>query len=115
VTGEYRLSETAAQDIANIHTYSQTRWGEAKANQYVEAIYRALEKLAARPDRSISRDKRSAPFRMIAIRQHFALYEVLNGDVIVLTIMHQAQNVEKHVARLTPAFETLIARMMRTR
>ena len=111
MTGEYRLSQTAAQDIANIHTYSQTRWGDEKADQYVEAIYRALEKLAARPDRSISRDKPNAPFRMIAIQQHFVLYEVLNGEVIVLTILHKAQNVEKHVAKLTPAFEELIARM----
>ena len=113
MTQRYRLSDMAAQDIADIHAYSTARWDEEKADHYVETIYRALEKLAARPDRSISRNKRSAPFRMTGVGQHFILYEVVADEVIALTIMHQAQNVEKHVAKLTPAFKKLVIQMLK--
>jgi len=48
---------------------------------------------------------------MIAAQQHFVLYEMLGDEIVVLAIMHQAQNVEKHVAKLTPVFKQFIARM----
>lgn len=35
MSGEYRLSERAAQDIADIYAYSLARWGEDKADEYV--------------------------------------------------------------------------------
>lgn len=111
MSGEYRLSERAAQDIADIYAYSLARWGEDKADEYVGGIYHVLEKLTAHPGRNTSRDKRSAPFRMIAAQQHFVLYEMLGDEIVVLAIMHQAQNVEKHVAKLTPVFKQFIARM----
>ena len=111
--GEYRLSERAAQDIADIYAYSLTRWGEDRADQYIEGIYRALKALATHPTRDASRNKRSAPFRMIAVQQHFLLFEVLNDEVIILAIMHQAQNVEKHITKLTPTFVQGLAEMTR--
>ncbi len=108
---QYRLSERAAQDIADIHAYSTANWGEEKADEYAQAIYLALEQLAANPNQNTSRNRRSAPFRMAAIRQYFILYEIVDDEVIVLTIMHQTRNVEKHVAKLTPGFKKLVARM----
>jgi plasmid stabilization system protein ParE len=111
VTGEYRLSERAAQDIADIYAYSLSHWGEDRADEYVESIYRALKKLAAHPGRNTSRHKRSTPFRMIAVRQHFALYEILNDEIIVLALMHQAQDIEKRVTKLTPVFRRLLAQL----
>ncbi len=113
MTGEYRLSERAAQDIADIYVYSHTRWGEERADAYVESLYRGLKQLAARPDRNTSRNKRSAPFRMTAVQQHFILFEMLNDEVIILAILHQSRNVEKHVAKLTPGFRDLIRTMTR--
>lgn len=111
MAGEYRLSERAAQDIVDVYAYSLTRWGEEAADRYIEGLYLALERLAAHPDRNSSRNKRSAPFRMIAAQQHFILYEALGNEIVILSIMHQAQNVEKRIANLTPAFRDMIAKI----
>ncbi|MEI9904184.1 MAG: type II toxin-antitoxin system RelE/ParE family toxin [Asticcacaulis sp.] len=105
----YHLSDMALEDIAAIHDYSVTHWGEHKADQYVAAIYHAINRLAISPDRNISRNARSSPFRMIAVEQHFIIYDLTENGTVILTLMHQAQDVEKRVAKLTPTFRQLVA------
>lgn len=106
---EYRLSQHALRNLRSIYRYSCDTWGEAQADIYLKHLYAALSGLVEHPDRDNSRQQRSQPFRMIACQKHFVVYNIIGADVLILAIMHQSVDVERHIANLTPDFRIAMA------
>jgi len=104
VPGEYRLTRNALANLRDIYRYSCDAWDEDQADAYMRKLYETFAKLALHPDRDLSRRKRSHPFQMIACQKHFILYDVHRDETIILALMHQSADIERHVANLTPGF-----------
>ncbi len=110
----YQLTRKAVADLRAIHKRSIIEWGELQADQYLENLYAAIVRLAEHPERDKSRNRRASPFRMVPAQKHFLIYEIIDEKIVlVLAALHQAQNIEKHIAELTPSARQAISAIKR--
>lgn len=104
-----RITRRALSDLRQIQAYSEKKWGAARAARYIDEVYAVMARLAAHPDRASGRKPRGAPFRLITARQHLIVYEVIGESLVILTVLHQMQDIESHLANLTAEFRKEIA------
>jgi plasmid stabilization system protein ParE len=104
----YVLTRRAAMDLRDIRAFSRAQWGAATAQRYMADLYRVLARIAEIPELGEARQYRSAPFLMIPARQHVIVYDRVPVGVVVLTVLHQARDIEGIIARQGPAFLKVI-------
>ena len=110
---KFLLTRNAALDLRRIHTRSLREWGEDVADQYLADLYAVMGVAAANPEKGRLRQYRSAPFLMVAARQHFVIYDLVPRGIAVLTVQHQVRDIETLIAELTPAFHAEVERLKR--
>ncbi len=98
------LTRQAARDLRDIHARSVATWGNTRADQYLANIYVIFSRIAANPALGRLRAHRSAPFLMVAAERHFVIYDRTNDGVVVLTVLHQVQDIERIIAAMGPDF-----------
>ncbi|WP_341643795.1 type II toxin-antitoxin system RelE/ParE family toxin [Thauera sp. SDU_THAU2] len=98
------LTRRAALDLRSIHARSRREWGNDVADRYVSDLYAAMKDTAANPETGRLRQYRSAPFLMTPAQRHFLIYDVIPQGIAVLTLQHQARDIEALITELTPAF-----------
>lgn len=94
----YLLTRRAARDLRDIHARSATAWGKARADRYLADIYTVFGRIAENPTLGRLRARRSAPFLMVAAGRHFIVYDRIGDRVVVITVLHQARNIERIIA-----------------
>lgn len=109
----FLLTRNAALDLRRIYTRSCRDWGDDVADRYLADLYAAMGLAAADPEKGRLRQYRSAPFLMVAAREHFVIYELVPRGVVVLTVQHQMRNIETLIAELTPSFNAEVERLKR--
>jgi plasmid stabilization system protein ParE len=107
------LTRRAAIDLRSIHARSCREWGEDVADRYLADLYAALRKAAANPETGRLRQYRSMPFLMVPAQRHFVIYDLIPQGIVVLTIQHQARDIETLIAELTPRFLAEIKKLKR--
>jgi len=109
----FLLTRNAALDLRRIYTRSRRDWGDDVADRYLADLYAAMGLAAADPEKGRLRQYRSAPFLMVAAREHFVIYDLVPRGVVVLTVQHQVRNIETLIAELTPSFNAEVERLKR--
>lgn len=109
----FLLTRNAALDLRRIYTRSRREWGDDVADRYLADLYAAMGVAAADPEKGCLRQYRSAPFLMIAAREHFVIYDLVPQGIVVLTVQHQVRNIETLIAELTPSFNAEVERLKR--
>lgn len=107
------LTRRAALDLRSIHTRSLREWGIEFADRYVADLYAAMRNAVENPEAGHFRQHRSEPFLMAPAQRHFVTYDVIPQGIAVLTLQHQAHDIETLVAELTPAFLAEVERLKR--
>lgn len=107
------MTRRAALDLRSIHARSLHEWGDDAANQYIAGLYAAMHHAAANPQSGRLRQHRAVPFLMAAAQRHFIVYDTIPQGIVVLTVQHQARDIESLIARLTPAFLAEVQRLTR--
>ncbi|MBS0213184.1 MAG: type II toxin-antitoxin system RelE/ParE family toxin [Proteobacteria bacterium] len=92
------LTRNAALDLRRIHARSRREWGDDVADRYLADLYAAMSDAAANPEKGRLRQHRAAPFLMVAVRQHFVIYDLVPQGIAVLTVQHQVRDIETLVA-----------------
>jgi toxin ParE1/3/4 len=105
----FHLTGRAAQDLHDIHGRSVETWGVARADRYLADVYAVCDRVATKPELGRFRSRRSAPFLMIPAGRHFIVYDRSGEDVVVLTVLHQARDIEAIIANLEAEFLAQIA------
>lgn len=100
----FHLTRRAALDLKGIHRRSVAEWGEETASRYMSDLYAGMGRAASDPELGRLRAHRSAPFLMVAARNHFIVYDVFGDGIVILTVLHQARDVETLIAEMSPAF-----------
>jgi toxin ParE1/3/4 len=100
----FHLTRRAARDLQEIYNYSLSVWGENTATHYINDIYSAFHTIDENPHAGHSYRHRAAPFMILAIRQHFIIYDVLAKGVVILSIIHQVRDIEKIIAAMEASF-----------
>ena len=109
----FLLTRNAALDLRRIHARSRREWGDDVADRYLADLYAAMGDAAANPEKGRLRQHRAAPFLMVAVRQHFVIYDLVPQGIAVLTVQHQVRDVETLIAELTPVFHNEVERLKR--
>lgn len=105
------LTRHAALELRRIHVRSTREWGEAVADRYLDDVYVAIQRTAARPEDGRLRQLRSAPFLMVPARQHFVIYDIVPDGIVVLAVEPQVRDIETLIAGFTPAFLAEVERL----
>lgn len=96
------FTRRAMQDIKSILYYSEEQWGARVARTYLEDVYSALKQTAKSPQRGKLRQRRAAPYLMVPVGKHFAVYEIINSGIIIATILHGRRDIESIIQSLGP-------------
>lgn len=107
----FLLTRNAALDLRRIYTRSRREWGDDVADRYLADLYAAMGVAAADPEKGRLRQYRSAPFLMVAAREHFVIYDLVPQGIVVLTVQHQVRNIETLIAELNRSFNAEVERL----
>ena len=88
-------SARAEADLDEILTYSTIRFGDPVATDYYFSFEEAFELLRRHPRAGRdAQDEAGAGVRCLAHRAHRIFYEIIDGTIFVLRILHQSMDVE---------------------
>jgi toxin ParE1/3/4 len=91
---EVRLRAAAAADLADILHYSIQSFGAEVAEDYVRSFERVFDLLREHPEAGAFRIGIAPPIRCVSHRRHRIYYDMEEGTVWVVRILHHA--VDEH-------------------
>ena len=85
----YRLTNKAAEDIANIFVEGVRLFGAEQAGKYHSGMAKVFQILAKNPELARERDEIIPPVRIHPYGSHLIVYVVESGrDVLVIRVRH---------------------------
>jgi toxin ParE1/3/4 len=99
------ISRRAAADIDEIRQFSVGRWGLRVAEEYVDGIEEALNRLRENP--SLLRVKRDFSNHSLFYRvaRHFLVCSVIEDNVYLVTVKHGSLDLPNRLAELEPTLK----------
>jgi toxin ParE1/3/4 len=91
------ISPRARADIDDIWNYTVERWGERQAEIYLRLLKAAVDAVAKDPDIGRECDEVRAGYRRYTVGSHVLFYRVIATAVVVVRILHQRMDVERHL------------------
>ena len=89
---DWELSEEAIQDIREIAIFTGESWGVDQSDAYLASLYAAIYRIAEYPALGASREDLAPGLRMMPARQHRLYYEAAGERVVLVRILHGAQD-----------------------
>jgi toxin ParE1/3/4 len=96
------LSRRAIRDLEEIHRYSIEKWGDRVAEEYLDSIEEALQRLKDNPGLLSSKPAVSDYFSFYRVREHFLICTVRHKNIYVLAIRHGSMDLPNRVTELEP-------------
>lgn len=96
------LSRRATRDLEVIHRYSIEQWGDRVAEEYLDSIEEALQRLKNSPGLLRSKQAISDAFTFYRVREHFLICTKRQQNVYVLAICHGSMDLPNRVAEMEP-------------
>jgi toxin ParE1/3/4 len=90
----YRLSETAKEDLIRIHHFGVKKFGERQADAYYYEFFEAFDRIAARPFSFESADYIKAGYRRCVSGSDSIYFHLVDDVVEIITIIGR-QDIEK--------------------
>jgi toxin ParE1/3/4 len=87
---EYRLTLEAKEDLIEIWSYTDGKWGTAQADRYVEgleACFASLDELPSHGCRELV-PKTQSDVRFYRYQSHYVFFRIVPDRVEILTIIH---------------------------
>lgn len=90
------FSPAAATDLENIWDYTADTWGLDQADKYVDDIQSACVALA--DGSKVGRNTKARDgYWHYHVGRHLVFYKMTASDMIVIRILHQRMDVERHL------------------
>lgn len=96
------LTQRALSDLREIEAFSITQWGRQAADNYLDEIGSALDRLSENPDILRHEPGFIADLYFYRVKKHFLVCEYQNESVIVLTVIHTAMDLPGRLSELEP-------------
>jgi plasmid stabilization system protein ParE len=100
-----KLSRRATLDLAEIADYSQARWGQRVADEYLDGFDCALEMLAANPDLLRDIPDLSGALKWYRVNQHYLICTLIEPVIYVVTIRHCNMDIPTRLLELEPTLQ----------
>lgn len=93
----YVLTPAARADLDDIWDYTHGTWGPAQAETYVRAIDAACAAVGSGTTASQSAEHIRAGYRKAYSGRHVLFYRVVDGQTVIVRILHQRMDVDTHL------------------
>jgi toxin ParE1/3/4 len=108
------LTRRALADLRDIERFSVNEWGRANADEYLDGIAAALDRLREEPEiLRLERDLAPGLF-FYRVKKHFLVCDYQDETVIVLTVIHTSMDLPARLSELEPRL-VAEARLLRSR
>ncbi|MBT7215104.1 MAG: type II toxin-antitoxin system RelE/ParE family toxin [Verrucomicrobia bacterium] len=94
---EFSLRPKAIADLEAIWRYTVDTWGDAQAERYVRLINESFRQIADNPSLGRSCDVIREGYRKRSVGRHVIFYRTIDGDVVVVRILHDRMDVDRHL------------------
>lgn len=94
---EHRLSPAARGDLESIWRYTADTWGVDQAHHYTDALFRAFDELARRPELGSPCDHIRQGYRRRRVGEHMIYFRVTGYGVAVIRILHARMDAARHL------------------
>jgi toxin ParE1/3/4 len=91
------VSPRARADIDDIWNYTVEQWGERQAEIYLRLLEAAVDAVVADPKVGPTCDDVRPGYRKYRVGSHVLFYRVTANTVVVVRILHQRMDVERHL------------------
>ena len=96
------LSRRALRDVEEIRRYSVERWGQRVAEDYLDDIEEALDRLRENPDLLRTKPEFSPHLRFYRVQRHFLVCSMIKQNIYVLAVKHGSMDLPNRLAELEP-------------
>jgi plasmid stabilization system protein ParE len=96
------ISRRAARDIEEIRRFSVEHWGEGVADEYLDSIEQALDRLREKPNLLRTKPEFSRHFHFYRVHRHFLVCSLVETNIYVLAVKHGSLDLPNRLAELEP-------------
>lgn len=96
------ISRRAAKEIEGIYDYSVKQWGRRVAEDYLDALQEALNRVRERPGLLRAQPSFSSALRFHRVRSHYLVCSLIGDNVYVLTVPHASMDLATRLGELEP-------------
>lgn len=93
----YVLTPRARADLKAIWAYTADRWNSEQADRYVRLLHGAMRIVAAEPRRWRSCDHIRSGYFKYAAGSHMLFFKRHERGIVVVRILHQSRDFERHL------------------
>ncbi|MBC8386300.1 MAG: type II toxin-antitoxin system RelE/ParE family toxin [Gammaproteobacteria bacterium] len=91
------IAPAAKTDLKDIYQYGLRQWGQAQANNHLEAIKNQFWSLTEQPLMGIERPELLLGARSLPIESHIVFYRVTADKVEIIRVLHGRQDPQSHL------------------
>lgn len=105
------------RDLQAIFEYSAQQWGKRKAEQYIDDVEAALERLKERPDLLTPEPGFHSAFTFYRENRHLIVCDAQPTSIVVLTVVHAGMHIPSRLAEIQPTLASeveILHRKLRT-
>jgi len=93
----YKLSEEAKHDMAEIVSYSKNRWGTQQTKRYLKQLRKRMRWLAQNPKLGVQRNDIKKGYYSFPEGKHFIYYLINQKNIEIIGVLHQKGDVKRHL------------------
>lgn len=90
---KYRLSKSAANDLAEIWDYTAQTWGDAQAERYLNKLESRFLDLAAEPSKGRVRADIDLGYLSYRQGKHLIFYRAFENGIAIARILHERMDI----------------------
>jgi toxin ParE1/3/4 len=96
---QYKIYTAAKKQLVEIWQYTEAKWGEEQANNYISGIYSSIVKISSSPElwRLVKNDKIKNVF-YCRYGKHFIFFRSLSDKSVgIISILHERMNLPERL------------------
>ncbi len=82
------ISRRAARDLEEIRSFSVEHWGHRAAEEYLDHIEEALQRLRQNPTLLRTKPEFSRHLRFFRVRRHYLVCSLMGDNIYLVTVKH---------------------------
>jgi toxin ParE1/3/4 len=99
----YFLSTDAEEDIQDIYIFTEEKWGEEQAREYVFGLYEAFDLIGDNPRIGRLRRELGADVRSLPHASHVVFFMELQGEAAIVRVLHKSRDFPDLFGTYNPA------------
>ena len=92
-----KYSSKAYRDLVEMKQFGILNFGRVHADAYQAKIKKALKRIGMYPEGARIREELAMPVRILPVGSHLIVYELQDGLVVIVRVLHGSQNILGHL------------------